>query len=70
MGFLLQVIETEYFIHSELKILAKIELSVICAHIGSCRPSHICYIDERLVTVVSHSVVKLFLLLLYVMKIN
>ena len=42
MGFLLQFTETEYVLHSKLKILAKIQLGVICTHmVDFCGPSHI-----------------------------
>ena len=41
IGFLLQFKETEYVIHSQLKILAKMQLGVICAHmVDFCRPGH------------------------------
>ena len=48
-------------VHSELKILAKIQLGVICGHIVDfCRPSHInnvtvCYNENRQIPTYVHS---------------
>ena len=41
MGFLLQFTEKEYLLHLELKILAKLQLDVICTHmVDFCKPGH------------------------------
>ena len=46
MDFLLYLIEMKYVLQSQLKILAKIQLSVICTHmVDFCRPGHICKIS-------------------------
>ena len=43
MGFLLQFNQSKYHNYSELKILVKILLTVICTHmVDFCMPGHIC----------------------------
>ena len=48
MGFLLKLTKMYRIPHSELKILAKIYLGIICTHmVDYCRPGHICNMCGR-----------------------